>query len=248
MKKVLITGGSEGIGLAFAKEYAKQKYHLFLAARSRDKLEKAAADIQHQYDVPVTVISCDLSETGTAEKLFAELEQEEIDVLINNAGCGYAGEALKIDAAAEKKMIQLNISSLVTLTKLFGAQMTARNSGTIVNVASTGAFQPGPYIASYYASKSFVLSYTRALKEELKNTNVQIYCLCPGPVDTGFYQKSGGVMSRCHISPEACAAYAVRHMHNHAVLIPDALNRFLIILPSGLKMKWLAGVKKKNLK
>ena len=248
MEKVLITGGSEGIGLAFAKEYSKQKYHLFLAARSRDKLEKAAADIHHQYDVPVTVISCDLSEAGTAEKLFAELEQENIDVLINNAGCGYAGEALKIDAAAEKNMIQLNISSLVTLTKLFGAQMTARNSGTIVNVASTGAFQPGPYIASYYASKSFVLSYTRALKEELKKTNVQIYCLCPGPVDTGFYQKSGGEMSRCHISPEACAAYAVRHMHNHTVLIPDALNRFLIILPSGLKMKWLAGAKKKNLK
>jgi short-subunit dehydrogenase len=244
MTKVLITGGSEGIGFAFGKAYAEQGCELFLTARSADHLQQAQTFLRDQYHVSVNILAMDLSQNGSAEKLFREMKDEKIDILINNAGCGYAGAAIKADAAADEAMMHLNMISLAALTKLFASQMAERGTGMILNVASTGAFQPGPYIAAYYASKAFVLSYTRALKEELKTAGVKMYCLCPGPVDTEFYAKSGGKMSMYHMSAEACVSYALRHMKSSTVLIPGLLNRLLYYVPSEGKMKWLAEHKK----
>lgn len=248
MEKVLITGGSEGIGLAFARAYAKRGAVVFLAARHQAKLAQAAAALHRQYNSNIKTFACDLSQNGSAERLFDELKTENIDILINNAGCGYFGEALSIDVAADENMIHLNDASLVTLMKLFGRQMKARNSGIILNVASTGAFQPGPYTASYYASKAFVLNYTKALKEELRGTGVKVYCLCPGPVDTSFYQKSGGSMNLYHMSADSCAAYALHHMKKQTVLIPGFLNQVAAVLPVSWKVQWLSREKKKTLK
>ncbi len=244
MKKVLITGGSEGIGFAFAQQYAKQGDTLFLVARDQTKLEHAKQTLQEQYAVPVEIFSVDLSLPQSAENIFASFASQEIDVLINNAGVGRTGEALTIPNDEDEKLIQVNVTSLMVLTKCFAAQMKKRGSGMILNVASTGAFQPGPYQASYYASKAFVLSYTRALKEELKGSGVSVYCLCPGPTDTAFYEKSSGVMSRYHMSAEDCAVYAMEHMHTKTVLIPGWLNRFLFYAPVPWKIHWLAKYKK----
>lgn len=246
MEKVLITGGSEGIGFAFAKEYAKRHCHLYLAARNKERLSNAADHLRKQFSVPVEIIACDLAVDGAAQDLYRQLKSENIDVVINNAGCGYAGSALSIDIDADERMVHLNVISLMTLTKLFASQMAGRKHGTILNVASTGAFQPGPYIASYYASKSFVLSYTRAVKEEMKGSGVHVYCLCPGPVDTAFYQKSGGVRSRFYLSPDACAAYTLDHMKSKTVLIPGHFNRMAMAVPSGMRMKYVAHQKKKK--
>ena len=242
MEKVLITGGSEGIGFALAQAYARQGASLFLVARDMAKLQKAQQEMKAA--VPVRIVSCDLSEAGVGQKLFDLLKAENIDTVINNAGCGQAGAAVEIPVEKDEKMLYLNCTSLMTLTKLFASQMKQRRSGMIVNVASTGAFQPGPYIASYYASKAFVLSYTRALREELKDTGVKVCCLCPGPVDTAFYSKSGNVMSRFHISPEACAAFFMKHKEKQAVIVPGFLNRLVLIIPASLKMKWIEQTKK----
>jgi short-subunit dehydrogenase len=245
MKKVLITGGSEGIGYAFAREYAKSGSSLTLVARDLFKLQNAKEELQQQYKVPVKIITCDLSQEGSAEALYAQVKEEGIDVVINNAGCGKEGGISSIPNGEDRKMIQLNISSLLVLTKLFAQQMKERREGIILNVASTGAFQPGPYFASYYASKSFVLSYTRAVHEEMKGTGVQIYCLCPGPVDTAFYIKSQGVMNRYHQSAEECVKYTLDHMKNSCMIIPGFWNRVLYFLPARIKMKVLAKTKRK---
>lgn len=245
MKKVLITGGSEGIGLAFAEEYAKQGCQLYLIARNPAKLNAAKEDLEKRYRTSVRIISCDLSEKGSAAYLFDILKEEDIDVLINNAGFGIEGEAVLIDVEEDEKLIQLNITSLMTLTKLFAGQMKERKEGVILNVASTGAYQPGPYIASYYASKSFVLSYTRAVKEEMKGTGVCIYCVCPGPVATSFYKRSGGTMSHYHMTAGECAVYTLKHMKQNTVIIPGRLNQVLCFLPVSWKMKWVGKVKKK---
>ncbi|MCH3960832.1 MAG: SDR family oxidoreductase [Solobacterium sp.] len=244
MKKVLITGGSEGIGLAFSEAYALQKCELFLCARQMDRLQKVKEDLQKKYSVTVHIYAIDLSEDGAAEELYRQLKDEQIDILINNAGCGYAGAAVSIALDKEEAMMHLNMIALTVLTKLFAAEMAARGTGIIMNVASTGAFQPGPYIASYYASKAFVLSYTRALKEELKHTDLQIYCLCPGPIDTDFYEKSGSRMSGYHMSAQDCVRYALGHMRSSCILIPGFLNRILYYVPSAWKMKWLSHHKK----
>lgn len=244
MKKVLITGGSEGIGYAFAEEYAKQGAALFLVARDLMKLEQAKNALQGKYHVPVEILSVDLSLPQAAEEVFASFASKEIDVVINNAGVGRTGEALSITNEEDEKLIQVNIISLMILTKCFVGQMQKRGQGILLNVASTGAFQPGPYQASYYASKAFVLNYTRALKEELQGSGVSIYCLCPGPIDTAFYQKSDGVMSRYHMSAENCAVYALKHMHTKMVLVPGWFNRFLFYVPTSWKIHWLAKNKK----
>jgi short-subunit dehydrogenase len=244
MKKVLITGGSEGIGLAFSEAYAKQGCELFLCARRMDHLQKAKEELQDKYSASVHIYAMDLSEDGASEELYRQLKEEHIDILINNAGCGYAGAAVSIDLDKEEAMLHLNMIALTVLTKLFASQMAERGAGIIMNVASTGAFQPGPYIASYYASKAFVLSYTRALQEEIKRTGVQVYCLCPGPIDTDFYEKSGGRMSSYHMSAQDCVRYALRHMRSSCILIPGFLNRLLYYLPSSWKMKWLSYHKK----
>ena len=185
METVLITGASSGIGYEFSKLFAEKGYNLVLTARRENKLY----ELKNMFpNIKIEVIPCDLSIDTSIKYLYEEIKKREIhiDILINNAGFGLFGEFLDTDINKEINMIDLNIKALVRLTKLFSKDMIKQNSGKILNVASIAAFQPGPYMSVYYASKSFVLSFSEAFRNELKDTNIKISTLCPGPVKTEF--------------------------------------------------------------
>ena len=248
MSKVLITGGSQGIGLALAKQYAKEGNELILCARDHVRLSEARNEIQSQYHVRTQIISIDLSKPRAAEALYEKVQNQDIDILINNAGFGFTEESRKIDIEKEESMMQVNTVALMSLCKLYMNDFVKKGSGTIVNVASTGAFQPGPYIAAYYASKSFVLNYSKALAVEAKPYGVHVCCLCPGPVDTDFYMKSGGRKPRTIMSAEKTAEIAVKKIaESKTVIIPGFLNRLALILPESVRVRFVARSKYKNL-
>jgi short-subunit dehydrogenase len=181
----LITGASSGIGLELAKLFAKDGHNLILVARESDRLRQAAKDLS-----PARVIACDLADPQAAEAIASELANTRIDYLVNNAGFGLGGPFSTNDRKTELDMIQVNITSLVDLTKLLLPGMLARASGRIMNVASTAAFQPGPLMAIYYASKAFVLSFSEAVAEELAGTGVTVTALCPGPTASDFQRRA----------------------------------------------------------
>jgi uncharacterized protein len=189
----LITGASGGIGLELAKIFARESHDLALVARSHDKLKSIAEDLQQTYGVQVKYYTKDLSISSTPEEIFEALQSEggNIDVLVNNAGFGWRGEFAHMDLTDALEMIQVNITTLTHLTRLFLPGMIERKRGKILNVASTAAFQPGPLMATYYASKAYVLSFSEALSEELLGTGVTVTALCPGPTATGFGQRAG---------------------------------------------------------
>jgi uncharacterized protein len=188
---VLITGASSGIGKGFAEQFAKDGYHVVLAARSVAKLESIAADLRSKYKVNATVIAADLEAADGAAKLHADVKAQglRLSALVNNAGYGLFGEFKDSALAPELAMMQLNMSALVTLSKLFMPDLLATR-GKLLNVASTAAFQPGPYMAVYYATKAFVLSFSEAIAAELANTGVTVTALCPGPTASGFQDKA----------------------------------------------------------
>jgi len=187
-KTALITGASAGIGLEFAKIFANEKYDLVITARNENKLNELANEIKNKHNVNVRVIAKDLSKQNAGEEIFNELKNESIvtDVLINNAGFGVFDNYWNVELKEEKNMLQVNIMALAELTNLFAKDMANRGSGNILNVASTAAFQPGPTMAGYYASKAFVLSYSQAVDFELRKKGVQVSTLCPGPTITEF--------------------------------------------------------------
>ena len=248
MSTVLITGGSQGIGLELAKCYAAHGADLILCARSEERLEEARRQIRSLYDVSVDLISVDLSKDGAAETLYEQVKERNVDVLINNAGIGFTGISWELPLEQEEEMVRLNTASLMSLCKLFLKDFIAKGSGTIVNVASTGAFQPGPYIAGYYASKAFVLNYTKALYEEAKPYGITVCCLCPGPVDTDFYMKSGGRKPKLIMSAEKTAQIAYREIQKaKKVIVPGVLNRLVLILPESVRVSYVRKTKLKNL-
>ena len=188
-KTALITGASSGIGLELAKTIASHGYNVVLVARRLDALEAAAGLIEGKHGVTATVLSTDLSHPEVPQELHDKLltEKIEIAILVNSAGFGLGGEFLETDLARELEMIQVNIAALTQLTKLFAAGMVRRRWGRIMNVASTAAFQPGPLMAVYYATKAYVLSFSEAIAEELlRETGVTVTALCPGATDTRF--------------------------------------------------------------
>jgi short-subunit dehydrogenase len=184
----LVTGGSGGIGLELAKVLARNGFDLVLVARKRDTLEAAAGQLEGKFDIKAHVFAADLRRREAPEEIYNFLQNENIpiEVLINNAGFGLGGEFSETELERELEMIQVNIAALTHLTKLFLAPMIRRRSGRVLNVASTAAFQPGPLMAVYYATKAYVLSFSEALAEELRNSNVTVTALCPGPTHTDF--------------------------------------------------------------
>jgi hypothetical protein len=197
-RTALVTGGSGGIGLELAKVLARNEFDIVLVARSRDTLEAAAGQLEGQHDVTVHVFAADLRRPDAPEAIadFVSNENIPIEVLVNNAGFGLGGEFAETDVTRELEMIQVNIAALTHLTKLFLPQMIKRKSGRILNLASTAAFQPGPLQAVYYASKAYVLSFSEALAEELRDTGVTVTALCPGPTRTDFASTAGVGNSR----------------------------------------------------
>ena len=187
-RTALVTGGSGGIGLELAKVLARNGYDLALVARKRDALEAIAGQIEGQSNARVHVFAADLRRRESPEVIFDFLRNENIPIefLINNAGFGLGGEFAETELTRELEMIQVNVAALTHLTKLFVPPMLQRKSGRILNLASTAAFQPGPLMAVYYATKAYVLSFSEALAEELRNTGVTVTALCPGPTRTGF--------------------------------------------------------------
>ena len=184
----LITGASSGIGLQLAKKFAEQGHPVILLARNKSQLEKIAHEIRTDFNISADIIVADLFLPEAPDQIANELKERNlnVDILINNAGFGLQGSYDKLDLRQQLNMIQVNIMALAHLTRLFLPEMIRRNAGGILNVASTAAFQAGPNMAVYYATKAFVLNFTEALHEEVRQTKLHVSCLCPGPTHTGF--------------------------------------------------------------
>jgi short-subunit dehydrogenase len=191
----LLTGASGGIGYELAKLFARDHHNLVLVARSADKLAQVANELQ-VYGVTIKTIAVDLATPLAPRFLFDQLQDTPIDILINNAGFGAHGEFARMSEQEILGQIHLNITALTELTRLFLPAMVQRRSGRIMNVASTAAFQPGPLMAVYYATKAYVLSFSEAIANELRGSGVTVTCFCPGATHTGFAQRAGTENSR----------------------------------------------------
>lgn len=231
----LITGASSGIGYELAKRFARDRHDLVLVARSRARLAEIAEELSGATGVAVKVIPKDLSRAGAAQEVFDELRHESISVtvLVNCAGFGTWGLFAEDDAAVDQEMMQLNMVALTQLTSLAVREMLGRRNGRILNVASTAAFQPGPRMAVYYATKAYVLSFSEALANELSGTGVTVSTLCPGPTRTAFGEraKMAGTrvfrMGAMDAATVAAAGYRGL-MKGRAVIVPGLLNRLLV--------------------
>jgi short-subunit dehydrogenase len=234
-RTALITGGSGGIGLEIGKVMARRGFNLVLVARNRDALEAAAGQIEGKHTVSVHVFAADLRRRESPEAIvdFLRSENIAIDVLVNNAGFGLGGEFAETELTRELEMIQVNIAALTHLTKLFLPAMIKRKRGRILNVASTAAFVPGPLMAVYYATKAYVLSFSQALAEELRNSGVTVTALCPGPTRTDFAAEAQVGNSRLFTAfgiadATDVAEYGVAAMlHGRRVAIPGIKNKIV---------------------
>ena len=184
----LVTGASSGIGRDLAREFAAGGYHVVLVARQAAALRQLADELRSAHGITATPLPADLAESGAAARLYDELGRAGtvVDVVVNNAGFGLQGPFARHAPERVAAMIQVNVTALTELTRLFLPGMLERNRGGILNVASTAAFQAGPFMAVYYATKAYVLSFTEAIAEEVKGTALRVSCLCPGPTATGF--------------------------------------------------------------
>ena len=192
-KTALITGASAGIGRELAKLFALDRYDLVLVARNSGPLSEFAGELESQFGIKALPFPLDVSAASAPQFLFDQLGRQGIavDVLVNNAGFGKLGAFSGIPLAESMAQIELNISALTRLTKLFLTPMLVRKSGKILNVASTAGFQPGPLMAVYYATKAYVISLSEALANEVDGTGVNVTCLCPGATDTEFQKRAG---------------------------------------------------------
>jgi len=231
-KTALITGASSGIGLELARLFATDGWNVVLVARSEAKLRELAASL----GVTATVIVADLAEAGAPQRIADELRAKSIhiDALVNNAGLGLAGAFVETDLRKELEMIQVNVVALTHLTKLLLPAMVARRSGRILNVASTAAFQPGPLMAVYYATKAYVLSFSEAIADELRDSGVTVTTLCPGPTATGFAGVAGMDQTRLFtlMKPMSSAEVAKKGYEamkrGRRVVVTGMMNRLLV--------------------
>jgi len=247
MKTALITGASSGIGLELAKIHAKNKDNLILVARSEVKLKELAKKIEKDHQINVKVITKDLSQPNSAKEVYDAVQADNIfvDYLINNAGFGDYGEFIQNDWEKEKQMIQLNITTLTELTKLFLPQMVERKYGKIMNVASIASFLPGPLMAIYYATKAYVLHFSEAINNEVVEHNVSVTALCPGPTLSGFQDaanlgESKFFQGNKFPSSEEVAKYGFNAMHRRkAVAIHGFSNRLMVLMLRFTPRSWV---------
>jgi short-subunit dehydrogenase len=229
--RALVTGASSGIGEVFARELAARGANLVLVARSHDKLEALALELQGRFTSSVEVLACDLSEPGAATGLAARLAARglQIDVLVNSAGFGLFGPLHEADPAAIAREVQLNVAAVTELTCAVLPQMRARDRGAVVNVASTAAFQPVPYMAVYGATKAYVLSFTEALWAETRGTGVLVTAICPGATETAFFDTASDNASiGRRMAPEHVVAAAFTALERgRCSVIPGRANRLL---------------------
>ncbi|MBQ8192691.1 MAG: SDR family NAD(P)-dependent oxidoreductase [Bacilli bacterium] len=220
--KILITGASSGIGRDMAKYLTSYNFDLFLVSNDKDKLDKEFESFNN-----VKTYDFDLTKRSNCIKLYETLKDENIDILINNAGFGDAGNFIETDLDKEMNMIDLNIKAYHILTKLFLKDFVKRNYGRILNVASMAGFMPGPYMATYYATKNYVVSLSLAIYEELRkdNSNVKISIFCPGPVNTNFSDVANVKFNISSISSEYASRLAIDGMfENKLIIIPPNMK------------------------
>lgn len=215
---ILLTGASSGIGYEMAHQLAAKRLNLILVARTETKLEQMQTELTDKYGILVEYIVADLSDVSAAIDLYKAVQQRNylVTALVNNAGVGNYGNFIETSLDEELSMIELNISSLVTLTKLFAKDMVSRKSGRIMNVASLLAFLPFPYYSVYSATKAFVLAFSETLAAELEGTGVIVTSLYPGPVDTGFttdkMKSTNNYKTNKPMHPKVVAAQGVKHL------------------------------------
>ncbi|MES2119682.1 MAG: SDR family oxidoreductase [Pseudomonadota bacterium] len=226
-KIALITGASAGLGVDFARQLAARGYRLVLVARRKDRLDELAKELGNARAVAV-----DLSKANAAARLMSDIEAygETVDLLVNNAGFGLIGQFARLDARRERQMVDLNAGTLMDLCRAVVPAMIDRQSGAILNVASTAAFQPGPKMAVYFATKAFVLHLSEALHEELKPHGIKVSCLCPGPTRTEFGDVAGfggnGLFDRVAMNSAEVVEAGLRGLdRNHAVVVPGIQNK-----------------------
>lgn len=244
----LITGASSGIGEALAKVFAKNGHHLILVGRNEKKLKCIQVDLQKQYKIKVYYFIVDLSKRKSSKMLYEQVKAQGLNVnyLINNAGIGYIGDFYEIPEDKDLEVLTLNIESVTLLTKYFIQDMKNRGEGYIVNVASTGAYHPGPYIATYYATKAYVLSLTEALTMELRPYGITVSALCPGATRTAFASRAGRQNARFAMCPDQVAEKTYRGIKKKkAVIVPGIANQCLIKLPKKFVMPWIMKYQKK---
>jgi short-subunit dehydrogenase len=234
--RALITGGSVGIGAALADVFAAHGHDLILVSRNREKLEARGRAIATQFGVDVVCLPEDLTDPEGPRRLHEAVARLGLDVdyLVNNAGVGLYGKFATTDLGAELKMIQLNVTSVVDLTKRFLPSMIARRRGRILNVASTAAFVPGPWMSVYYATKAFLLSWSQAIDYELKASGITVTTLCPGPTESEFKVRAGSQRSRLFEAFVMDAPRVARvgydgMMKGKAVAIPGMRNKMIPI-------------------
>lgn len=247
MENVLITGGTSGIGYALARVFAKNNYNLILVSSNYENLKNAQQKLESEFSITVHIFEQDLSELNGAENLYTRIQENNIpvDILINNAGYGLVGATEKINHCADKKMMVLNMITIVSLCKLFLPHMYEKKHGIILNISSTGAFQPGPFTSTYFASKAFVLSYSKAIRFEDAKYGVQVCTLCPGATKTNFFAREGTDLPKASMSADKVAKEAYRQIiKNKSVFVPGFSNRFMQAFPMNIKMLAVAKMKK----
>ncbi|HUF66909.1 MAG TPA: SDR family oxidoreductase [Gemmatimonadaceae bacterium] len=253
----LITGASAGIGAEFARVFAEHGHDVVLVARRQDALEGLAGQIEGKHRIRATVLPADLSDLAAPAELFEAVlgADLQVDILVNNAGFGLAGEFAETDLDRELAMIQVNVAALTHLTKLFVRPMIQRRSGGILNVASVAALFPGPLRSVYYASKAYVLSFTEALAEELRDSGVRVTALCPGPTATEFHAVSGGAAERFGLSRVSDARSVARFGYESLqdgvrVAIPGFQNKLAVqarrLAPRGVVTRLVRQVQEKR--
>jgi short-subunit dehydrogenase len=235
---VLITGASSGIGLELAKCFAAEKCDLILTARNRDALEKLAAELRRDHGITIEIVIADLSLPESPQKIISEIKGRgiNVDVLVNNAGFGLHGAFAELPLKRQLEIVQVNIAALVELTGLFLPDMRQRNRGGILNVGSVAGFVPGPQMAVYYASKAFVLSFSEALHEELRETKIQVTNLCPGPTESNFSNVARSHHARQAQAKKMSAAEVARIGHRDFragvhISLPGAINKISAFAP-----------------
>jgi short-subunit dehydrogenase len=252
MPTALITGASAGIGRALAHEFARDGYEVLLVARRADALAALAREINMAHGAPARVFPADLAQRGAGQVLFDALQAEGtvVDVVVNNAGFGAQGAVAELPLDRQLQMIQVNVTALTELTRAFLPGMLQRRRGGVLNVASTAAFQPGPYMAVYYATKAYVLSFTEALAEEVAGSGLRVSCLAPGSTATEFADVAEvsrtPLFTRATMDAAVVAREGYRGWKTGTLLvIPGAVNRRGVLLAKLAPRSWVRKVVKR---
>jgi len=234
----LITGATSGIGYALSRIFAEKGYDLVLVARTEEKLNRISEEFSTRHGTHARAVPMDLTAPSAPEELHERLAVEgiQIDVLVNSAGIALHGKFSESSAERQRNLIQLNIASPTQLCRLFGADMAGRGNGRILNVSSTAAFQAGPFLSTYYASKAYLLLFSEALHREFKRDGVTVTALCPGPTRTEFFRRNDISRTRLDRSPLMMDAARVAEagfsamMAGKPLAIPGAMNKLLVFL------------------